>query len=272
MRFYSIGFVLGITLGAAAATPSRDQVIAFSGCTEIACSMLSISNPSEETANINVAFLPVGKPREGKPLTLAVPPRQTRTVGDVDGRHFGIEASAGALRIRSNVPVLAYTLTAGRGTFEGIPTEYAVGTRDTTFVTGASFDRARFVLHVVEIKGLPLFYGVTLYDRNGREIGMQRYYTPGGNQRQLELQAEFAGVKADGVLVRVQAIHGDGKLVAQGMAHPHDGGQPTGHTMTLAVAPRARLRRGEIVLYTTLAFTILIAALVSRRNVQNDAA
>jgi len=189
-----------------------------------------IHNPSEATAEVDVAFLRRGQANPSPEATaVTVGPGGTLKLGDVLLERFGLETAYGALRFRSSVPVAvsarSFNLTGSDlGESQGqllsaMPAELALGAGESTSIAGvtqpadAAF-RTNYAL--VEIAGFPVDVRVSLHDPDGIELASKVYALRAQEPTQANLEDLGASLSVDGGSLDVRVVSGEGRVLALG--------------------------------------------------------
>jgi len=157
---------------------------------------------------------------------VTVAPGKTMKLGDVFQDLFGLSNAVGALRFQSNRKVVvsarSYNLTASgladsQGQFvAGMPSELAIGSGKKTSIPGitqpanGSF-RSNFAL--VETAGGTANVQVTVYDRDGMQLGSKTYTLAPYEPMQVSLHAFKSGLTVDGGRMDVEVLSGPGKVL-----------------------------------------------------------
>lgn len=233
----------------------------------------TITNPSSNTANVRLSFLRAGQPNP-KPFasTLRLAARQTRRFDSAGAELLGVDAAFGALRIESNVAVLAHarlfsTLPnepAARSvasSFNAIPEQFAAGTGDSAVVQGLDESaQFRYKLYAVETTGQPLTFALALLDANGHVLTTRHEYVSGHEQRSWDIAQPGA------VLLRVNGMNGNGRVIVSGAQIATASQDGTAYEMSFATAPRWRLPAGEAAAYVAAGAALIAAIIFGRRN------
>ena len=161
-------------------------------CAEWRTSVWVTNFSTTTTANVEIAFLKRGQSNLSPAVVdVAIPPGVSRQFTDIFHDNFNLDGVFGALRLRSNIPVIAWARTydsnvhtsnkgvGGAGQdLPGIPFEGATTLGKTTVMAGLAQDAAgafRSNFGMVEVVGQGCTVEAQLVDGNGNVLGSKSY-------------------------------------------------------------------------------------------------
>jgi hypothetical protein len=236
--------------------------------------MLWITNVSQTTAHVTLEFLATGvsntSPHTSPLITVA--PNGTWSVAAIGEDIIPSTNGTGALRIRSDEPVVATARTAGgmpndpptaSATFFAIPTALAIRSGETTLLHGASFQHPMTQhdkLYIVETNNDALQCTVSVVSDDGGTLAQNALLLHPFEHQSINLQSWFPTVVAPHATLRVRAMNGGGGAVV-GMASTIEATHDVGAMEMTVEPPRNRgLPRGEVIAYALAAIAIAVAA------------
>jgi len=240
---------------------------------------LWITNSSNARARVTVEFL---RAMQSNPsphsMTFTLAPSSTRVFDPIGRDLLGIDEGVGAIRIRSDQPLLgavrAFTRVesdprprAVATTFNAIPARFAIGNGQTAIAQGITLDPAaeRSRLYVVETAGQPLSYSIAIVDTNGNPVAQKAFYITAFEERSIDVGDEFPNVKIDHAVARVRGMNGNGRIIFAGTQIARESQDGNAYEMSYVSEPRVRMPIGEIIAYIVVACAVIIAAAVYRR-------
>jgi hypothetical protein len=238
----------------------------------------TLTNPSSRVANVKLSFLAAGQPNPN-PYTIGIRllAKETRRYDPVGADLLGAPAAFGALRIESDIPLLAharlFSTMPGEpvsrsiaSSFNAIPQQFSVGTGESALLQGidqsADF---RYKIYVVETTGHPLTFALSLLDANGRVVATTHEYVSSHEERSWDIADEFRGARG-AVLLRVNGMNGDGRVIAAGVQIATGSQDGTAYEMSFVTTPRWRLPAGEVAAYIIAGAALIVAIIFGRRS------
>ncbi|HET7435630.1 MAG TPA: hypothetical protein VFN10_13055 [Thermoanaerobaculia bacterium] len=269
--------LLTIAFPLAAADATRDGFVVVAGRTTGATrtfdTTLWLSNATNHRADVTVSFLR-GEQANPSPhaLSLSISAHGVAAL-PVASNIIGAPEGLGALHVVASRDVAAEaritssvagdTSRKHAMTLRAIPSQYAIGSGESTAVQGVGSGEAR--LYVVETTGLPLYFTVTVVDAHGQEHGQKRWLLSGREQRAFDVQHEFPNAPAGAALLRIRGVNGSGKIVAAVVVTIPESQDLSVFEMLLPSRARHRLGVGELAAYALVALAILAAVVRARR-------
>jgi hypothetical protein len=288
MLAFRVGISLALLLSAPAllaATAARDLAVPIAGRGvgsdgrpfETA---LWITNVSADASSVTLSYLRSARPNETPhATTFTLRPGETRLFDPLGAAVTGVESGTGGLLIHADEPVTAvariYAKAAGEPlsrmrmtTITAIPTRYAVANGGLSWLQGYTGGSSPlgYRLYVVETRGEPLYYTISLLDDQGRTGAQKGFYIAGREQRSLDLRAEFPGVTLAHALVRVRGLNGNGRVVFTGLELAPESRDAGAYEMSFLIESRNRLSAEEIIAYAVIAAALIAIAVASRRR------
>lgn len=228
-------------------------------------STLTITNVADGPASVQITFIPAS-PVTVSPLLLTVEPSRTAVV-DV-GRVVLRNADAvGGLLLRSDEAIKAQVQLfdrtaqrAGEGVFRAVAASDSIGVGESTFIDVPALGEGGLRLFIVETRGLPLYFSVSIVNSAARPATARRYYISGGRQSTQALEAHLTIDRSKRFTLELHGINGSGRIVAAAAAvRPDKSIEAFG--MTRRRAPGHRMPSSEIAAYAILAAAIAAGAL-----------
>ena len=232
-----------------------------------------LTNTASKPADVKISFYVAGQPNPHPHVaSMQLAAKETRVFDPAGIELLGAPAAFGAIRIESNVPVLAHarlfsTLpgeTPARSvasSFNAIPEQFSAGTGDSAILQGLNpSPDFRYKIYVVETTGHPLTFVLALLDANGNVVTTRHEYVSGHEQRSWELGAPGAAV------LRVRGMNGDGRVIVAGAQIATGSQDGTAYEMSFATAPRWRMPAGEITAYIVAGAALIVAIIFGRRS------
>lgn len=236
--------------------------------------MLWLTNTTGESTDVTISFLRGEQPNPTPhAFSLRLGPHELRAMR-VGSEIIGTPEGLGALHVTSTKDVAAevrvLSLVAGDAsrthatTQRAIPSQFAIGSGETTSVQGVSPSAGRAKFYVVETTGLPLYFTATLRDHSGRGLGQKRWLINGREQRAWDVPSEFPNLPAGGARLEIHGVNGSGKIIAAVVVTIPESQDVTTFEMSLPAQPRHRLGVAEIAAYAIAALALIAAAVSSR--------
>ena len=241
---------------------------------------LWITNPGDDPARATIQFLHASQANPSPHhLDLTLAPGATRVFDPIGADILGAPDGVGALRIRSDHPLLGAARTTSRlesetmaravaTTFNAVPARYAIGNGQTSIAQGVTLTdnpTERYRVYVVETAGQPLTYVIGILDAKGKTITQKAFYIAPFEERVVDLGDEFASVRTDHALVRLRGVNGNGRIVFAGAQIARESQDGNSFEMSFINEPRVRMPAPEVVVYIAVALAIIVAAVVFRR-------
>ena len=240
---------------------------------------LWITNSGNTSAHVTLQFLRAMQSNPSpRTITFTLAPSSTRVFDPIGRDILGIDEGVGAIRIRSDQPVLgavrAFTRVeseprsrAVATTFNAIPARFAIGNGQTAIAQGITLDHAaeRNRLYVVETAGQPLTYSIAIVDTNGNTVAQKAFYITAFEERSIDVGDEFPNLELDHAIARVRGMNGNGRIIFAGTQIARDSQDANAYEMSYVNEPRVRMPIGEIIAYIVVACAVIIAAAVYRR-------
>jgi hypothetical protein len=222
-----------------------------------------LTEMSRSTNDVTISFFPAGQPNvTPRSLALQLGPSQTGAV-EVGTQLTGEAGAIGSLHLRSTGPLIAQahvytrmpdeTPASERGTvLNAIPTEYAIGTGETTIIHVPA--GTRYKLYAAETNGYPLYFSI----RSNSIASEHRLYLGSHEQRSWDLADIFPAAQV--ASLAIEGINGSGKIVVAGTSIASESQDFSAYEMSLATEPRHRMRWSEAAAYIAVALALAVAA------------
>jgi hypothetical protein len=240
---------------------------------------LWITNSSNATAHVTLQFLRAQQSNPSPHTTSFTLAGAGTRVFDPIGRDLlGIDEGVGAIRIRSDQPLVAAARAFARvesdprsravaTTFNAIPARFAIGNGQNAIAQGVTLDPAaeRTRMYVVETAGQPLTYSIAIVGTNGNVLAQKAFYITSLEERSIELGDEFPNIRADHAVARVRGMNGNGRIVFAAAQIARESQDGNTYEMSYVSEPRVRMPLAEIIAYVAVACAVIVAAAVYRR-------
>jgi len=241
---------------------------------------LWLTNSGDDAARVTLQFLHASQPNPSPhQLVLTLAPGMTRVFDPIGPEILGAPEGVGAVRIRSDHPILASARTTSRlesetmaravaTTFNAVPARYAIGNGQTSIAQGVTLSDnpvERYRVYVVETAGQPLTYVIGILDANGKTLTQKSFYIAPMEERVIDVGDEFPNVRADHALVRLRGVNGNGRIIFAGAQIARESQDGNSFEMSYANEPRLRIPLPEVIVYIAVALAIIAAAVVYRR-------
>jgi hypothetical protein len=265
MRALRAAFVLSLFASAALAIPpSTDQYLPSTGrvqgqCPGGICALFRtdvwIFNPSTTTtANVEIIFLPRDTDNSNPTATtsFAVQPGQTKEFDDIFQSAFNLDGVVGALRVTSDVPVVATSriydvnvqTNKGTGTagqfYPGLDAGLAIGSGQSTDIVGTAEDPTdwRTNLSICETTGQQVTLKIDRLDANGNLVStIDNYVVRPREAKQLNSVLTSLGTTpATNQRIRVTPESGSGRVLVTASRIDNRTGDPFSIEMTTPAA------------------------------------
>src|ERR1700682_3922538 len=191
-------------------------------------STLYVTNPTSETAQVEISFLPPGGSLAPATFTDSIPSGLTRVYPHVASSLFGLKSGIGAARVRSSQKLLVtarvYEQSAVQSesgskglSFSGVPTEFGIRKGEAADLQGLrQTDDYRYNVFFVETTGNSVAFDVSVRSPSGAAVGSASLLLQPFEQRLVSLQALAPGALVPDVVLHIVATAGDGRVVAAG--------------------------------------------------------
>ncbi|MGE5236204.1 MAG: hypothetical protein ACM3O7_07640 [Acidobacteriota bacterium] len=261
MKALRAAFVLSLLATAALAIPpSTDQYLASTGrvqgqCPGGVCALFRtdvwVFNPSTtQAANVQITFLPRDTDNTN-PTTMtsvAVLPGQTKEYDDIFQSVFNLDGVVGALRVTSDIPVVATSriydvnvqTNKGTGTagqfYPGLDAGLAIGSGQFTDIIGTAEDTTnwRTNLSICETTGQQVTLKIDRLDGSGAVVGtINNYVVRAREAKQLNsVLPMLGGTPAANQRLRVTPVSGSGRVLVTASRIDNRTGDPFSIEMT----------------------------------------
>ena len=218
-----------------------------------------ITNVSDEHAVVTLSFLRAAQANP-TPFTYTqrLAPAEVRRIALPD--YLIGTAGVGALRVYSPREVLAtahlFSIGAGENeahavgaSIDAVSAANAIGTNETTLVTGVATPGVRYKLYAVETTSHPLYFTITSINERGEKLTQKRYFIGAREARSFD-------VPATGVALRIHGVNGSGKIIVCGVAVANESQDSTVFSMSVPSSPRHRLPLSELAAYLLIAILL----------------
>jgi len=262
----------------AAAYASRDLVVPIAGRSvgadgRVYLTALWITNTSDRPADAAITFHPAALNTSPISSSLQLAAGETRLLDPYDP---GGDAATGWIRIQSARDLLVSTRLYSRmpsettaqsigASIAAIPTRFAIANGESTTLHGLTPADARFKLTFDEVSGKPLEVWVALLDAHGVQLARTHLYVDAWRQQTKDAAELFPAFTSGAAIVRVEGMHGKGRVIVAGTSIAKASQDATGFEMSFTPASRDRISWAEAVAYGAVAIGIL-AAIATRRR------
>jgi len=202
-----------------------------------------ITNPSASaTAQVEIAFLKRGQANTSPAaVTVSIGPNASEQFTDIFNDTFHLDGVFGALRLRSNIPIVAFSRTfdanvhtsKGVGTagqdLPGIPFEGGIPSGKSTLVAGLAQDSAgtwRSNFGLVEEMGQSCTVQADVLDGAGNVVGSKTYQVLPFEAMQPAI-TDIGAPAGTNQRVRLSVTAGNGAIIAFGSLIDNTTGDPT---------------------------------------------
>jgi hypothetical protein len=218
-----------------------------------------ITNVASQPASVTLSFLEAGHANPSpRTMRIDIAPGATRVFDPLD-------APVGALQIHSNADLIA-SARISDGAFStscaAIPARFAIGNGQSSVMQGYVTGAGQYRLYLVETKGEPLAYAITVSDAAGHIRGEKRLYIDRSEELRLDLAAMFPAI--DGAVVKIEGINGSGKIIALGLQRMPGAQDASAFEMSFPSPSRFAMSWIEGTTYALVALAAIVAALIRR--------
>lgn len=262
-----------IAVPLAAAYASRDVVLPVAGRStgadgRLFLTALWITNPSARDAvDATLTFSPAEEKLLPHASALHLNPGETRVVDPIDINILGVPEALGSLRIKATGDVLATARVYSRGlatSFSATPVQFAIGNNESATLQGVSPADGRYKIYFAEVLGMALDVNVSLIDARGVTITMKRLYIDRDRQLTFDVADLFPQFTSGTATLRVEGVHGNGRVVVAGSQIARDSLDSTPFEMSFTTTPRDRLGVWEALTYIAVAAAAGVALFFRR--------
>lgn len=260
-----------------AAYAARDLVVPVAGRAVGAdgrayVTALWITNASDRPADVAMTFYSAAHNVAPLSSALQLAAGETRLLDPYDPGVSG----TGWIRIRSARELLATAHVYSRmtnetnahaiaATYNAIPARFAITNGESATLQGVTPADARYKLFFDEVAGQPLEVWVALIDLHGTTIARTHVYIDSYQQVVKDAAELFPAFTSGAAIVRVEGMHGRGRVVVTGSATAKVSQDSSEYEMSFTPAARDRMSNAEVAAYIACAAGVL-AAVVARRR------
>ena len=202
-----------------------------------------ITNPSTTaSALVEIAFLRRGQSNTSPAVVnVVIGPNASQQYADIFNDHFQLDGVFGALRLRSNIPIISFARTydsnvhtnKGVGTagqdLPGLAFENGIPSGKSTFVAGLAQDSAgtwRSNFGLVEIVGQSCTVRADVLDSTGNVLGTKTYQVLPFEAMQPSI-TDIGAPLGTNQRVQLSVVNGNGGIIAFGSLVDNATGDPT---------------------------------------------
>ena len=274
--------LMSISAHLAASYASRDLVVPVAGRAAGAdgrayLTALWITNTSDDPLDAKLTFHPASaKPAPAFPSSLHLAPHETHLFDPVDRALLGNDFVTGWMRIESPRELLATARVYSRmasdtnarsiaASFSAVPAQFAIGSGEATTLQGVTPADARYKIYFAEITGQPLEVWVALVDPRGITVAETHVYVDRFQHLTKDAAELFPSFTAGTALLRIEGMHGLGRVIVAGSAIAKESLDATAFEMSFPTASRDRVGAGEAAAYIAAAAAVIVAIVIRRR-------